>query len=228
MSLSAPPTHDICAVFGILLLTAIGCALGSLWSKIVVPSLFFGGDEVELRLRCEELRRQIVATSSSDLVRKGQLEREEISLQKKLAELVQKRQKYTFSLLFFAFSLHLKPSKPSSKQEREFSQRTLLGRLVWQVFHDARIANVADDLGFFVIYNLPLLLGYVIQFLPTAVFLFYRGVSRTPVTMLPFGSLSSLFFVGEYKEGEMFYCTGWVWWALCIVAVRFMVRVFLF
>lgn len=210
------------------LLTVLGYYLSIIWFKKVVAFVCFR-EEVLLRQRCETLCKEILETSSTDLVRRGQLEREEISLQKKCTAAQNRRRRYTFSITSLPLLFYGQPSKIAVKLccgEGSSPHRTPCGRQAERLMKNVRLANVVDHVSLLGMYSVPPLLGYVIQFFPTALFLHTRGVWSTTVVMLPSGYFTCWLFPGRYIQGGMLCCPGWVWWALCILALKFVVRVF--
>lgn len=215
--------NDASAVLGILLLVVFGYFFRAFWTKVVAPSWWFR-EELSLCQRGQELRQKIRDTASTDLVHKGQLEREEISLVRMLHIEQKKRYQYSFSVTSIASLLYLdyynSTLKPGS------SRHTLLGRQTERWLRNAKLAALADHMGLIGYYNFPLALGYAVEIFPTVFFIYATGKFHTSVAMLPPGYVSHKILAFTSKEGESLFCTGCMWWVLCAVAVRFGMRGF--
>lgn len=215
--------NDAFIVLGILILASLGYFIRAFWTKVVVPSWCFR-EEFSLCQRGQELRQKIRSTPSTDLIHKGELEREEISLGKMLSTVQKRRYLYTISLTSIPSLLHLEYYRSTLK--RGSPRHTLFGRQTEHWLRNAKLAALADHIGLIVRYNFPLALGYAVEILPTAFFLYATGKFHTLVAALPPGYVSRKFLASTSTEGGLF-CTGCLWWVLCAVAVRFGVRGFM-
>lgn len=202
------PNHTALILFALMV---FGYTLSSLWKGVAAPLLFFR-EEVILRNKHRELCARINAIPSSELARRGRLQREGLALKKKLDAVEMKHWRYSFSLTSFLFLNKV-------EEHRDGSERTPFGQWCSNRFSTS-IADLADHVFLLFFYNFPTVCTYWMYFVPSILYVFTSGGFFRIVTHLPLYLRDS---EGETMKGMP--CPAWMWIIMCALSLNFVARV---
>lgn len=198
-------------LFGLMTLSYV---LSTLWDRVGAPLLFFR-EEVTLLNTSRLLCAQIDAIPSSELARKGRLQREGVAVKKKLQEVEMKHWRYSLSLtsLFFLFKV---------EKHQEGLERTPLGKWFRKHFSSSA-ADLADHVFLLLFYNFPTVFTYLVYVVPSILYVLTHGGFWKVVAYLPV----FLWSAEEERGMKGMPCPAWMWLVLCALSLKLVTRVWL-